>query len=76
MLAPQEGPADATVHALARIEPAGGLVVVGVRPGARVDSLLVAEGDVVKAGQALAVTEGHEVARCEHALAEGARPMP
>jgi HlyD family secretion protein len=55
---------------LARLEPLGGLVVVGVRPGMRVESVLVGQGDVVKAGQPLAVTEGHEVARCELVLAQ------
>jgi HlyD family secretion protein len=58
------------VHALAKLEPVAGLVVVGLRPGTRVDRVLVAQGDVVKAGQPLAVTEGHEVARCQLALAD------
>jgi HlyD family secretion protein len=61
---------EATVHALARLEPLGGLVVVGVRPGARVDQVLVAQGDMVKVGQPLALIEGHEAARCQLALAE------
>jgi HlyD family secretion protein len=60
----------ATVHALARLEPIGGLVVVGVRPGTRIDQVLVAQGDVVKAGWPLGVIEGHEAARCQLALAE------
>ncbi|MGO9464284.1 MAG: HlyD family efflux transporter periplasmic adaptor subunit [Isosphaeraceae bacterium] len=64
------GTRGATVHALARLEPVGGLVVVGVRPGARVEKVLVGQGDVVKVGQPLGVTEGHEVARCQLALAE------
>ncbi len=58
------------MHALARLEPVGGLVVVGVRPGTRIDQVLVAQGDVVKAGQPLGVIEGHEAARCQLALAE------
>jgi HlyD family secretion protein len=58
------------VHALARLEPQGGLVVVGVRPGTRVDQVLVGQGDVVKAGQPLGIIEGHEAARCQLALAE------
>jgi len=65
-----EGREGATVHALARLEPVGGLVVVGLRPGTRVEQVLVAHDEMVKAGQPLAVTEGHEVARCELALAE------
>jgi len=52
------------------LEPVGGLVVVGVRPGARVEKVLVVQGDVVKVGQPLGVTEGHDVARCQLALAE------
>ncbi len=64
------GAGGATVHALARLEPKGGLIVVGVRPGTRVNQVLVAQGDLVKAGQALGVIEGHEAARFQLALAE------
>jgi HlyD family secretion protein len=60
----------ATVHALARLEPVGGIVVVGARPGTRIEGVLVAEGDKVKVGQTLGVIEGHEEARCQLALAE------
>jgi len=68
--APSGATGEATVHALARLEPLGGMVVVGVRPGGRVDQVLVAQGDVVKAGQSLALIEGNEAARCQLALAE------
>jgi HlyD family secretion protein len=68
--ATSEAAGEATVHALARLEPLGGLIVVGVRPGARVDQVLVAPGDVVKDGQPLAKIEGHEAARCQLALAQ------
>src|SRR5512135_2745159 len=46
------------VHALARLEPAGGLIVVGARPGIRIERVLVAAGDPVQAGQPLAILEG------------------
>jgi HlyD family secretion protein len=52
------------------LEPAGGLIVVGVRPGARVEQVLVSQGDVVKAGQPLGVVEGHETARAQLAVAQ------
>jgi HlyD family secretion protein len=52
------------------LEPLGGLVVVGARPGARVDRVLAAQGDLVKAGQPLALIEGYEAARCQLAFAE------
>jgi HlyD family secretion protein len=58
------------VHALGRLEPLGGLITVGVRPGTRIDAVLVSQGESVKAGQELAVMEGHEAARCQLALAE------
>lgn len=58
------------VHALGRVEPASGLVVVGSRPGARILEVRVGPGDAVKAGQLLAVLEGHEQAKAQVALAE------
>src|SRR5262245_22791898 len=59
-----------SVYALARLEPAGGLIVVGARPGIRVERVLVAVGDLVKAGQPLAILEGREEAARRLALAE------
>ncbi|HMB05280.1 MAG TPA: hypothetical protein VKP69_16275, partial [Isosphaeraceae bacterium] len=47
-----------SVHALARLEPAGGLIAVGARPGIRIERVLVAAGDPVQAGQPLAILEG------------------
>lgn len=58
------------IHALARIEPADGVIAVGSRPGARIEKMLVAEGDEVKAGQPLALLEGEAQAKAQLALAE------
>lgn len=58
------------IHALARIEPANGLISVGARPGARVESVLVKEGDEIKAGQPLVVLEGKKAAEVQLAQAE------
>ncbi|MGC8644219.1 MAG: hypothetical protein ACP5XB_30535, partial [Isosphaeraceae bacterium] len=58
------------VHALARLEPLSGLVVIGARPGARIERVEVNQGDKVVAGQLLAVIEGHDQARAQLALAE------
>ena len=43
-----------SVSALGRLEPAGGVINLGVPPGDGLHELLVKEGDVVKAGQVLA----------------------
>lgn len=59
-----------SVHALARLEPTGGLIVVGARPGIRIERVLVAAGDPVQAGQPLAILEGQAEARRRLALAE------
>ncbi len=58
------------VYALARLEPAGGLIVVGARPGVRIERVLVSVGDLVQAGQGLAILEGREEAARRLALAE------
>jgi HlyD family secretion protein len=55
---------------LARLEPASGLITVGARPGARVEQVLVHEGDDVKAGTVLAILEGHAQAERQLALAQ------
>jgi hypothetical protein len=52
-----------SVHALARLEPAGGLIVGGARPGIRIERVLVAAGDLVQASQPLAILEGQAEAR-------------
>ena len=57
------------VHALARLRPASGLLTIGARPGARVEAVRVGEGDVVRAGDLLAILEGHSRAEKQLALA-------
>ena len=58
------------VHALARLEPASGLIIVGARPGARIERIEVGAADSVTPGQVLAILEGHDQARAQLALAE------
>ena len=58
------------VHALGRVEPSTGLIVVGSRPGARIVEIRVSPGDAIKEGQVLAVLEGHDQAEAQLALAE------
>src|SRR5271166_3837603 len=63
------------VHALARLEPASGLIVVGARPGARIERIAASPGDSVSAGTVLAVLEGNEQARLAVALAEAQKAL-
>ncbi len=58
------------MHALARLEPAAGLIIVGARPGARIERIEVRAADSVQPGQVLAVMEGYEQARAQLAVAE------
>ena len=58
------------VYALARLEPAGGLILIGARPGVRIERVLVSTGDLIKAGQPLAILEGRDEAERRLALAE------
>jgi HlyD family secretion protein len=58
------------VHALAHLEPAAGLIIVGARPGARIERIEVGPADSVTPGQVLAILEGHDQARAQVALAE------
>ena len=58
------------VHALARLEPASGLIIVGARPGARIERIEIGPADSVTPGQVLAILEGHDQARAQLALAE------
>lgn len=44
---PQNG---GKIHCLGRIKPAEGIILVGVRPGARIDQILVTVDQVVKKG--------------------------
>jgi HlyD family secretion protein len=66
----QTGAPRKQVRSLARLEPQGGLITVGVRPGQRIDRILVKQGDTVEAGAALAVLEGHAAAEAQLALAQ------
>lgn len=67
---PSSGSAGpAAVHALARLEPASGLVIVGARPGARIERIRVAAHDKVQPGAVLAILEGHAQAEAQLALA-------
>jgi HlyD family secretion protein len=61
------------VRALAHLEPNSGAIVIGARPGVRVEELRVAEGQDVKAGELLAVLEGHDQRTRQLALAEAQR---
>lgn len=67
---PSTTPPPGDVRALARLEPLSGLMIIGARPGARIGRIEVAEGDRVKAGQLLAILEGHDQASAQVALAE------
>lgn len=58
------------VRALARLLPESGLIVLGARPGARVETLKVKVGDTVAKGDVLVVLEGHAEAQAQLALAE------
>jgi HlyD family secretion protein len=49
-----------TVVALGRIEPKGGIINVASLQGERVKQLLVAEGDIVKAGSVLAYLDAYD----------------
>jgi HlyD family secretion protein len=68
--APGESASAGAIHALARLEPASGLIIVGARPGARIEKIQVAQGDLVTPGQLLALIEGHGQAQAQLALAE------
>jgi HlyD family secretion protein len=61
------------VRALAHLEPKSGAIVIGARPGMRVEEVRVAEGQDVKAGELLAVLEGHDQRARQLALAEAQR---
>jgi HlyD family secretion protein len=64
----QSSIAPGEVHALARLEPASGLIIVGARPGARIERIEVGPTESVMAGQMLAILEGHEQAQAQLAL--------
>jgi HlyD family secretion protein len=61
------------VRALARLEPESGVIVIGARPGARIEKVAVAEGEDIQPGKLLAVLEGHDQRARQLALAEAQR---
>ena len=64
---------DNTVSALGRIEPLGEVVNVAAPPslgGAKLDQLLVSEGDQVKAGQLIAILHNEKLRQREVRLAQ------
>jgi HlyD family secretion protein len=65
--------ARSEVRALARLEPESGVIVIGVRPGARIEKVAVAEGEDIQPGKLLAVLEGHDQRARQLALAEAQR---
>jgi HlyD family secretion protein len=65
--------ARSDVRALAHLEPESGAIVVGARPGMRVEEVRVAAGQDVKAGDLLAILEGHDQRERQLALAEAQR---
>jgi multidrug resistance efflux pump len=65
--------ARSDVRALAHLEPESGAIVIGARPGMRVEKVLVAAGQDVMSGELLAVLEGHDQRERQLALAEAQR---
>lgn len=61
---------ESQVRGLARLEPKNGLILVGSKPGATVQEVKVALGDQVKAGDVLAILEGHRQAQAQLELAK------
>jgi HlyD family secretion protein len=59
-----------SVHALGRVEPAGGLYPIGSPEGARVDRILVTLGQEVGAGQELGYVDGYAERTAQVALIE------
>lgn len=62
-------PARESVVAMARLEPRGRVVRVGVADGSVVARVLVGEGEQVRAGQVLAELEGHRLYEAEREAA-------
>src|SRR5262249_37127012 len=52
------GVSPGSVHALGRVEPAGGLYPIGAPAGLRVEQIMVEPGQTVEAGQELARVQG------------------
>jgi HlyD family secretion protein len=62
--------AGQTIYALARLEPASGVVAIGARPGVRIEEIKVKEGDEIKQDSIVAILEGHTQAERQVALSE------
>jgi HlyD family secretion protein len=67
--------ARSQVRALARLEPESGVIVIGARPGARIEKVAVAEGEDIQPGKLLAILEGHDQRARQLALAEAQRDV-
>jgi HlyD family secretion protein len=70
---PSLTPESKSVTALGRLEPQGEVITVAASPtqgGAKVNKLLVKEGDEVKAGQLIAILDNYDRKRAEVTLAE------
>jgi HlyD family secretion protein len=65
--------ARSQVSALARLEPESGVIIIGARPGARIEKVAVGEGEDTQQGKLLAVLEGHDQRARQLALAEAQR---
>lgn len=63
------GENDAPVRALARLEPAGGVISINGTPGDRLEKINVRMGDHVKTGDLLATLESHALRKTERDLA-------
>lgn len=58
------------IHALARLEPADGLITIGISPGLRIDEVKVQSGDKVSDQQILAILDGSQVREQQLRVAE------
>ena len=77
-VSPTQAPASrgrTEVHALAQLAPEAGIIMVGVRPGVRIERIGIKEGDEVAAGAELAVLEGRAQAELQVALAEAQKTI-
>ena len=64
--------ASSEVRALAHLEPESGAIVIGARPGMRVEQVRVAVGQDVKAGELLAYVWGGRAPRAVTARSDSA----
>ncbi len=63
------------VRALARLEPASGVVLIGARPGQRVVEILVTAGQPVSKAQLIATMEGRDTAIAQLAVARASKKV-